>query len=74
MRDNDVSPTPAGGGDLSSSGELELPPTPTKKVYSSFSSLFGNAGGTKRKGECKLPPGVVQFHREVAAETCSIEF
>lgn len=53
MHDNDISPTQF-GGDLSSSGEFDMPPTPTKTVYgTNLSSLFGAVGGTKRKGECK---------------------
>ncbi|KAF8447071.1 hypothetical protein BDZ91DRAFT_116401 [Kalaharituber pfeilii] len=45
---NEASPTAGLGSNSISSGELELPPTPTK-VYTN-ASLFGNVGGTKRKG------------------------
>ena len=55
MHNNDISPTQFGSGDLSSSGEFDMPPTPTKTVYgTNLSSLFGAVGGTKRKGECKF--------------------
>lgn len=54
MHDNDISPTQFGNTDMSSSGEFDMPPTPTKTVYgTNLSSLFGAVGGTKRKGECK---------------------
>lgn len=55
IQPNDVSPTTSfGNGDLSSSGEFELPPTPTKTIYGNVgAAIFANVGGTKRKGESR---------------------
>ena len=52
----DMSPTPLGSGDSSLSEGFDVLSTPTKSVYNtSLVPLFGNVGGTKRKGECELP-------------------
>lgn len=54
MNTNDLSPTPLGGGNLSLGCEFDAPSTPTKSVYNTnLIPLFGNVGGTKRKGECE---------------------
>jgi len=56
MHNNDMSPTPLGSGNSSLSEDFDVLSTPTKSVYNTnLVPLFGNVGGTKRKGECELP-------------------
>ncbi|KAF8422663.1 hypothetical protein EV426DRAFT_702477 [Tirmania nivea] len=54
MHNNDMSPTPLGSGNSSLSEDFDVLSTPTKSVYNTnLVPLFGNVGGTKRKGDSR---------------------
>ena len=54
--EGDLSPTPLSTENSLLDRDFDEPTTPTKPVYTNLVPLFGNVGGTKRKGECKFLP------------------